>query len=58
MHRCVATVTPFAELIGAKESLAARALDGADVEVAGGDIQLEALVSLLTDALRAADPAG
>lgn len=42
-----------AELIGAKESLAARALDGADVEVAGVDIQLEALVSLLTDALTA-----
>ena len=42
-----------AELIGAKESLAARALDGADVEVAGVDVQLEALVSLLTDALTA-----
>src|SRR4051812_17817157 len=42
-----------AELIGAKESLAARALDGADVEVAGVDVQLEALVSLLTDALAA-----
>ena len=43
-----------AELIGAKESLAARALDGADVEVASVDVQLEALVSLLTDALTAA----
>jgi hypothetical protein len=43
-----------AELIGAKESLAARALDGADVEVAGADVQLEALVGLLTDALTAA----
>jgi superfamily II DNA or RNA helicase len=42
-----------AELIGAKESLAARALDGADVEVASVDVQLEALVSLLTDALTA-----
>jgi superfamily II DNA or RNA helicase len=40
-----------AELIGAKEGLAARALDGADVEIAGVDVQLEALVSLLTDAL-------
>src|SRR5256714_7691243 len=43
-----------AELIGAKEGLAARALDGADVEAAGVDVQLEALVSLLTDALAAA----
>jgi SNF2 family DNA or RNA helicase len=43
-----------AELVGAKESLAARALDGADVEVVGVDVQLEALVSLLTDALTAA----
>jgi hypothetical protein len=43
-----------AELIGAKESLAARALDGADVEVEGVDVQLEALVSLLTDALTTA----
>jgi superfamily II DNA or RNA helicase len=42
-----------AELIGAKESLAARALDGADVEVGAVDVQLEALVSLLTDALTA-----
>jgi superfamily II DNA or RNA helicase len=44
-----------AELIGAKESLAARALDGADVEAAAVDVQLEALVGLLTDALTAAD---
>jgi hypothetical protein len=41
-----------AELIGAKEGLAARALDGADVEAASVDVQLEALVALLTDALR------
>jgi hypothetical protein len=40
-----------AELITAKESLAARALDGADVEVTSIDVQLETLVSLLTDAL-------
>jgi superfamily II DNA or RNA helicase len=43
-----------AELIGAKESLAARALDAADVEVDAVDVQLEALVSLLTEALQAA----
>ena len=42
-----------AELIGTKAGLAARALDGADEEVAAVDIQLEALVSLLTDALQA-----
>ena len=43
-----------AELIGAKEGLAARALDGADVEAASVDVQLEALVTLLADALEAA----
>ena len=43
-----------AELIGAKEGLAARALDAADVEVEAVDIQLEALVSLLTEALQPA----
>jgi hypothetical protein len=43
-----------AELIGAKESLAARALDGAQVDVADIDVRLEALVSLLSDALAAA----
>jgi SNF2 family DNA or RNA helicase len=42
-----------AELISAKEGLAARALDATDVEVAATDVQLETLVSLLTDALRA-----
>src|SRR5204863_8383776 len=35
-----------AELIGAKEGLAARALDGADVEVASVVVQPEALASL------------
>jgi superfamily II DNA or RNA helicase len=40
-----------AELIDSKAGLAARALDGVDVEVSSVDIQLEALVSLLTDAL-------
>ena len=44
-----------AELIGAKESLAARALDGAQVDVTDIDVRLEALVSLLSDALTAAD---
>jgi superfamily II DNA or RNA helicase len=46
----------IAELIGTKAGLAARALDG---EVSDGegavDVQLEALVSLLTDALSASD---
>jgi hypothetical protein len=40
-----------AELIGAKAGLAARALDGSDEDVAMVDVQLEALVALLTDAL-------
>jgi hypothetical protein len=42
----------IAELIGSKAGLAARALDG-EVDEAGAsvDVQLEALVSLLTDAL-------
>jgi hypothetical protein len=44
----------IAELIDAKSGLAARALDGAEVEEgASTDVQLEALVSLLTDALAA-----
>ena len=54
--RVIATQTVdarIAELISAKESLAARALDGSDVEVASIDLQLETLVSLLTDALTA-----
>lgn len=42
----------IAELIDGKAGLAARALDGADDEVgSAADIQLEALVALLTDAL-------
>jgi len=42
----------IAELIDAKAGLAARALDGSDDEPSGSaDVQLEALVSLLTDAL-------
>jgi SNF2 family DNA or RNA helicase len=40
-----------ADLIGAKASLAARALDAEDVEVEDVDVRLETLVSLLTDAL-------
>jgi len=44
----------IAELIGTKAGLAARALDGSDEEVSSpGDVQLEALVALLTDALQA-----
>jgi SNF2 family DNA or RNA helicase len=45
----------IAELIDSKSSLAARALDGAGDEDAGSstDVQLEALVTLLTDALAA-----
>jgi superfamily II DNA or RNA helicase len=42
-----------ADLIGAKASLAARALDAEDVEVEDVDVRLETLVSLLTDALTA-----
>ncbi|HET7530977.1 MAG TPA: DEAD/DEAH box helicase [Mycobacteriales bacterium] len=44
----------IAELIDDKAGLAARALDGSDEEVASSvDVQLEALVTLLTDALAA-----
>lgn len=44
--------TRIAELIDSKAGLAARALDGSDDEVsASADIQLEALVGLLTEAL-------
>ena len=48
----------IAELIDAKSGLAARALDGADVsdEESSVDVQLEALVALLTDALEAEKP--
>jgi hypothetical protein len=50
----------IAELIDDKAGLAARALDGSDEEVASSvDVQLEALVTLLTDALQdAAEPLG
>jgi len=42
----------IAELIDSKAGLAARALDGSDEDVASSvDVQLEALVGLLTDAL-------
>jgi hypothetical protein len=45
----------IAALIDSKAGLAARALDGSDEAVASSvDVQLEALVALLTDALRAA----
>ena len=44
----------IAELIDSKAGLAARALDGSDEEVSSSvDVQLEALVSLLTEALTA-----
>ncbi|AXH94832.1 DEAD/DEAH box helicase [Ornithinimicrobium avium] len=44
--------TRIAELIDSKAGLAARALDGADEDVAdSSDVQLEALVTLLEDAL-------
>jgi hypothetical protein len=46
--------TKVAELIDSKAGLAARALDGSDEEVSSSaDVQLEALVSLLTEALTA-----
>jgi hypothetical protein len=43
----------IAGLIDGKAGLAARALDGLDQEVSSADVQLEALVALLTDTLRA-----
>jgi hypothetical protein len=47
--------TKIAELIDSKAGLAARALDGSDEDVASSaDLQTEALVALLTDALSAA----
>jgi len=49
----------IAELIGSKAGLAARALDGSDQEVSSpADVQLDALVALLTDALRATSGPG
>src|SRR5580765_5309470 len=44
----------IAELIDSKAGLAARALDGSDEEVStSADVQLEALIALLTDELSA-----
>jgi superfamily II DNA or RNA helicase len=49
----------IAELIDSKAGLAARALDGSDEEVSSSaDVQLDALVALLTDALRASSGHG
>lgn len=49
--------TKIAELIDSKAGLAARALDGSDEEVTSSvDVQVEALVALLTDALDARRP--
>jgi len=46
--------TKIAELIDSKAGLAARALDGSDEEISSSaDVQTEALVALLTDALEA-----
>jgi hypothetical protein len=51
--------TRIAELIDSKAGLAARALDGSDQEVSSSaDVQLDALVALLTDALRASSGHG
>ena len=48
--------TKIAELIDSKAGLAARALDGSDEEVSSSvDVQLEALVALLTEALTELD---
>ncbi|TIC84495.1 DEAD/DEAH box helicase [Nocardioides sp. GY 10127] len=50
--------TRIAELIDSKAGLAAVALDGSDAEVgSSSDVQLEALVSLLTSALEAEEKA-
>jgi SNF2 family DNA or RNA helicase len=44
----------IAGLIDSKAGLAARALDGSDQEISSSaDVQLEALATMLTDALRA-----
>jgi hypothetical protein len=49
----------IAELIGSKAGLAARALDGSDQEISSpADVQLDALVALLTGALRASSGHG
>ena len=49
------TIDPrLAQLIDDKAGLAARALDGSDEEVgSSADLQLEALMAMLTDALEA-----
>jgi SNF2 family DNA or RNA helicase len=45
--------TKIAELIDSKAGLAAKALDGSDEEIASSaDVQLDALVAMLTDALQ------
>ncbi len=44
--------TRIVELIDSKAGLAARALDGEDTEVDVTDVQLEALVGILSDSLR------
>jgi SNF2 family DNA or RNA helicase len=41
----------ISELIDSKAGLAARALDGEEFEAAEGSVQLEALISLLRDAV-------
>jgi hypothetical protein len=60
--RIIATQTidaRIAELVESKAGLAARALDGSDEEVStSADVQVEALVALLTDALRASPGRG
>jgi SNF2 family DNA or RNA helicase len=51
--------TKIAELIDSKAGIAARALDGSDEEVGSSvDIQLEALVALLTEALEERERTG
>jgi SNF2 family DNA or RNA helicase len=50
--------TKVAELIDSKAGLAARALDGADIEASSVDVQVEALVALLTEALTEARSPG
>jgi SNF2 family DNA or RNA helicase len=51
--------TKIAELIDSKAGIAARALDGSDEEVGSSvDIQLEALVALLTEALEEREHSG
>ena len=45
--------TRIAELIDTKAGLAARAIDGSTEEISSVDLQIEAMVTLLTDALEA-----